>query len=414
MGFSSLDALTNEITVNNHFLRADFSKSFNGGTVIAGRWYDLDSFDGTNSMATVIGTYVKNGNFLAGYTGWTATSGFTYTPATHLMTKGSVATVDTLSQTTACSAGVTYNVTFTLGAYAGSGGVSAVLGGNSGTARSANNTYTENIVCGAGANAPIAITFPTTVTAATVDLVYIRRALAFEPCSDVLSEQALWHGGNVSPATKHIINVGVVGSTATSVPSVLMLVDVLGVYTLIQTNSNTAQILFNNKTLPRYTDGAGVRAFFDIDVTNGANAQNFVMTYTNSAGVSGRSLGAVVSNTASAIASHISHSGVAAGNTGGPFLPLMGGDVGIRSVQSVQFSAASASAGFINLVLCKPLVSIPLTTAFVTTERDLLTQLPSLPQVQDGACIQFLHYAGAVTAAATQWQGYIDFAWGNS
>ena len=31
----------------------------------------------------------------------------------------------------------------------------------------------------------------------------------------------MWHGGNVSPATKHLINIGVFGTTATSVPSIV-------------------------------------------------------------------------------------------------------------------------------------------------------------------------------------------------
>lgn len=126
--------------------------------------------------------------------------------------------------------------------------------------------------------------------------------------------------------------------------------------------------------------------------------------------VNARQLGATVSLTASSIASHILHSGTAAGNFG-PFLPLYAGDSGVREVDTVTFSAASAAAGAVNLVLCKPLIEIPLPVGFVMTERDLLNQLPSLPKELNGACLGYILYCGAVTAAGTQYMGYIDHAW---
>jgi hypothetical protein len=220
----------------------------------------------------------------------------------------------------------------------------------------------------------------------------------------------IYHGGDVSTDTKHIVNMGAWTNLAASAPASLLLVDMLGVYPRLLTNSSSLQTLNNTLILPRYTDGKGVRAFLVLNAANGANAQNTAMLYTNTGDVSGRALGTVVSNTASAIVSHILHSGVAAGNTG-PFLPLAGGDLGIKSVQSVQFSAASASAGFVDLVLCKPLAMLPLTAAFYTNERDFLNQIPSLPKVVDGACLSLLIGSGAVMAASV-YQGYVDFAWG--
>ena len=122
-------------------------------------------------------------------------------------------------------------------------------------------------------------------------------------------------------------------------------------------------------------------------------------------------LGATVSNTASSIASHILHSGAASGNIG-PFLPMAAGDSGVRRVDSATFSAASAAAGSVSIVLCKPLASIPLPYGFVGAERDFMSQLPSLPQVRDGACIGFLLYAGAATTIGLQYAGHLDLAWG--
>ena len=50
--------------------------------------------------------------------------------------------------------------------------------------------------------------------------------LAFQSRSE--SAYGIPHGGNVSPASKHLVNMSAFSSVATAVPSVLQLVDVLG------------------------------------------------------------------------------------------------------------------------------------------------------------------------------------------
>jgi hypothetical protein len=220
----------------------------------------------------------------------------------------------------------------------------------------------------------------------------------------------LFHGGNVSADTKHIINISAMSAVATAVPGVLMLVDMCLYYPGISMNSLSAQNLTNTSTLTRYTDGAGLRAYLVVQTTTSATAHSVAMSYTNQAGTSGRTLPVTVACTASAITPHITHAGTAANNYG-PFLPLASGDTGIRSVQSVTISAASG-AGTAALVLCRPLATIPITTASVAAERDLMNQLPSMPRVFDGACLTWLYFAGAATAANTNFFGSVDFAWG--
>jgi hypothetical protein len=218
------------------------------------------------------------------------------------------------------------------------------------------------------------------------------------------------HGGNVSTDTKHALNVSAITGVATGVPSQLMLVDMQGYYPGINMNSNTSQTLVGTPTL-RYTNGVGIRAYLVVNATTGASAHNFSMTYTNSAGTGSRSMPVTVACTASAIVPHITHSGVAANNYG-PFLPMASGDVGIKSVESVILSAASGTASTASLVLVKPILTIPLTTSGVATERDLLNQIPSLPQIKDGACLTWLYFAGAATAANTNFYGSLECAWG--
>ena len=232
-------------------------------------------------------------------------------------------------------------------------------------------------------------------------------ALAWQSTNES-SGFSIYHGGNVSTDTKHVINVGAVTAVATGVPAQLMLVDLQGYWPGITNNSATAQTLTGTPTL-RYTNGAGCRLFWVQTATAGATAQNIAVSYSNTVPTSGRTLPVTVAMTASAIVPHISHSGLAANNYG-PFLPLASGDTGVSTVATVTFSAANTGTGA--LVLARPLLTIPLTTAAVAVERDLVNQLPSMPRVIDGACLTWLYFAGAATGANTNFYGHVELGWG--
>lgn len=237
-------------------------------------------------------------------------------------------------------------------------------------------------------------------------------SLAWTPCDEATGNGTqvfgMPHGGLVTPETKHVLNGSAISAVATAVPGQLMLVDMCGYYPGINMNASTLQTLTGTPTL-RYADGVGVRAALVVRTTTGATAHNLSMSYTNQAGTSGRTMPVTVSCTASAITPHITHSGTAANNYG-PFLPLANGDTGIQSVQSVQLSAASL-AGTAALVLYKPILTIPLTQVSVASERDFLNQIPSLPQIPDGACLTWLYFAGAATAANTNIFGSLEMGW---
>ena len=237
-------------------------------------------------------------------------------------------------------------------------------------------------------------------------------ALAWRTCDETTGNGTqifgLRHGGNVSPDTKHVLNVSALTGVATGVPAQLMLVDLQGYWPGITNNSAVAQTLTGTPSL-RYANGAGCRLFWVQTAGAGATAQNIAVSYSNTVPTSGRTLPVTVAMTASAIVPHISHSGVAANNYG-PFLPLASGDTGVSTVASVTFSAANTGTGA--LCLARPLLTLPLTTVSVSAERDLLNQLPSLPRVMDGACLVWLYFAGAATGATTNLYGAVEFGWG--
>lgn len=239
-------------------------------------------------------------------------------------------------------------------------------------------------------------------------------ALTYTPCDESTGNGTqifgMRHGGNVSTDTKHLLNASAVSAVATAVPSQLMLIDMCGYWPGINMNTLSSQTLSGTPSL-RYSNGEGVRAYLVATSTAGATAHNLSISYTDQAGNTGNSLPVTVACTASAITPHITHSGVAANNYG-PFLPLASGDYGIRNVASVQLSAASGSASTAALVLARPIMTIPLIATSIATERDFLNSLPSLPKIPDGACLTWLYFAGAATAASTNIYGSLEFGWG--
>lgn len=238
-------------------------------------------------------------------------------------------------------------------------------------------------------------------------------SLTYTPCDEATGNGTqifgMRHGGDVSPDSKRLLNASAITAVATGVPSQLMLVDMCGYWPGINMNLSTSQTLSGTPTL-RYTNGVGVRAALVVVTTTGATAHNLSMSYTDQDGNTGNSLPVTVSCTASAITPHITHSGTAANNYG-PFLPLANGDYGIRNVASVQLSAASG-AGTAALVLYKPIMTIPLVTASVASERDFVNQVPSLPEIKDDACLTWLLFTGAAVGASTNFYGALEMGWG--
>ena len=234
--------------------------------------------------------------------------------------------------------------------------------------------------------------------------------LAFQALTDATANATgIPHGGNVS-GFKHLLNAAAQTAAATTAPCVLMLVDLLGFYNITTVTTTGDQALNNTVTLPRYTTGAGVQAFIVPSTVMGAATPNIRITYTNSDGTAGSLTPATlpIGNSAAAVTS-IVYSGTGAGKFG-PFMPLAIGDKGIRSVQQVNLSASYLS-GVLNLVLCKPLLTLPITTLGVTAERDLVNQFMSMPKIYDGACLAWIMLAGAATPVASPLSGHLEFGW---
>ncbi len=238
--------------------------------------------------------------------------------------------------------------------------------------------------------------------------------LAFTTCSDTTTG-AIYIGGNKTPDTRHLL--GWEGAVSGFAPVWLWLVDILGYYPSIDMNSSATQTTNStagvNKLPNRQgvqDDGVGVRAFLEITTASGATGHALSMTYTNTALASGKTLPVTVDCTASAIITHITHSGTAANNYG-PFLPLAVGDLGIVSVQDVKLSLASG-AGRACLVLARLIAPIPIATQNVAAAREYLMNCPIASHIPDGACLAVIRLAGGATTASMNYYGHLEFGWG--
>ena len=184
----------------------------------------------------------------------------------------------------------------------------------------------------------------------------------------------------VSPATQHLRNLKLMSaaSSATSTTNArqgLILADYLLYYPFIDTDAvGEQQDMTNTATIPRYEGGQVVAVSQSTASTTG----QFTFTYTNENGIAGRvsqnhftfAVGAGGQVVASSVGSAASYH---------PFCSLQAGDSGVKSIESVTFTAAGG--GLMALVIVKPLM-----TAYVTQEARRTTSgnLESY-----GACAEF-------------------------
>lgn len=236
--------------------------------------------------------------------------------------------------------------------------------------------------------------------------------LTFTDMTDTFSEGALYHGGNVTPATKHFLSAGVSCVAAAGAPWFMMAVDVVGYVKLSGTNVSTTGTKTVTMTAlgagARYPNGEGLRMFMSAQgAALGANAPTCVVNYLDTAGGAGATT--TFTSTASAVRGSIINTGAAA-NKYAPFLPLAAGDTGVSDIVNVVWSGTAHASGTVILKLCKPLWTMPIPATGVYTKADFVNSIPSMRKIPDGACIQFLLF----NTAATTLSGSIfcDFDYG--
>jgi hypothetical protein len=251
---------------------------------------------------------------------------------------------------------------------------------------------------------------------------YAGTSLTFVDTDDTWSEGAVYHGGDVSTATKHFLNASASVFAAAGAPWILMCVDQVGYVPITGTDvTGTSGRTITMTAIgssaakrDRYPNGAGLRAYFSTEVAPTAAGPNLTaMTYTTPAGTTGKSIGVTVGFAATPVTGMVPHSGNAATRYA-PFLPLAVGDSGIKDLEAFTLSGGTAYTGSGQLVLhlVKPLWQIPVPASGILSERDFVNQLPSLPKIPDGACLRFLLFQTGATTNTSPLIVAADYAYG--
>jgi hypothetical protein len=221
------------------------------------------------------------------------------------------------------------------------------------------------------------------------------------------TEKGIWHGANVTPAQKHLRNFVIMTSSANAIPSTWYLCDYLMYYPFIDLDAvGEEQVMDNTVTLPRYTDGEGVRMFM-VNVAPTVGGGQFTVNYTNSDGIAGRVTPVQFCSAATNIATFTATTQAAGGFK--PFLQLQDGDKGVRSVESVTVSVANGGLGA--LVLAHPIRTITLRDINAPREVESIREVPDTPRVYDGAFLSLIGMTPTGSIASAVIAGYAEFIW---
>ena len=228
------------------------------------------------------------------------------------------------------------------------------------------------------------------------------------------TDGGIYHGGAVSPSTKHLRKLTALTVTAGAVPLPMMLCDYLLYYPFIDESIINEEQAMNPAVgspvgLPRYTDGEGVRIMAVVVAGHTVGTGTFfTVDYTNQDGTAGRVTGRTQLG-GQFVNGTIATSARATASCFAPFLPLQSGDTGVRSIEGVTFTGVP-DVGLLTLVLVRPLASFALRGIDAPIEVDFLRDRPSMPRVYDDAYLNFLALAAGSLSAANI-MGDAQFTW---
>lgn len=215
--------------------------------------------------------------------------------------------------------------------------------------------------------------------------------------------------------TMMIAAASATAATARNQP--FMLLDYLLYYPFIDTDAvGETQLLDNTVALPRYSGGLVI----PIAQSAASAVGQFTMSYTNQDGTPGRTSQntftlATVTGGGQVLASGQSAAGPV------PFVGLQAGDTGVRSIESVTFTAAGG--GLMCLLIVKPLLSgiLPQECRRTTTgnlesygsaiQYDMVLHQSRAPKIETGATLGLFGQGVAGSLASSTLVGMLETIW---
>ena len=163
------------------------------------------------------------------------------------------------------------------------------------------------------------------------------------------------------------------------------------------TLDSTGDKTVNSAALTRYTSGIGVEAWLEITTAQVGSTTLSMSSYTNDAGTAAR-------DGASATFAGLNQRTMF-------FLPLKDGanDKGVRSLETINVSVETASAGVANLILLKPIAYIPIPPE-ASNEREFVLDLSKYPRIYDDATLALMAFCGS--SGSFQVTGGLELVYG--
>jgi len=219
----------------------------------------------------------------------------------------------------------------------------------------------------------------------------------------------IYHGDNKSPAAKFLTHWSMVGNSTNNQAQCILL-DYLLFYPFIDMDDLATQEMINSTTLPRYTDGEGLKVM-PVCVSPSVGGGLFTFEYVNQDGVTKTSPAQGCATSQPALVGNLvcsSRATFMSGDAVGPFCPLAAGDSGVQRINSVTFSVANG--GLMALVLVKPLAGMAIREGSVESEMEFLTGGVPPVRIYDGAYLNFISRPD-VGLGSTAITGKLNFIW---
>lgn len=244
-------------------------------------------------------------------------------------------------------------------------------------------------------------------------------ALTFTPYINT-AHNGIWYPTIPAGMSRHItgIDMCALPFSTNQTTQTHLLYDLLGVYSLIDGDSGDVQTFTNTATIPRYTDGIGVRATLVNNVAPSANLGSATMVYIDDANVQKT----VTFNVGLFTVNTICVTGSASStlSRGQHAIPLASGSKGVKSVVSITFN--TPPSGLWAIYLYKPITQItvwkdpfndPTGARTQWTEKCMcLNNGFNFPRIYDGASLGFFSQVNVSNRAVASYFGHIQFVWG--
>jgi len=222
----------------------------------------------------------------------------------------------------------------------------------------------------------------------------------------------------VTPATQWLRNLKLMSAASSTTSTTngrqqIVLADLLMYYPFVDTDAvGEQQDMIQTVSLPRYTSGRVIAVGQSASSTNGL----FTFSYTNQDGTAGRTS---QNHFTFAVAGggQVVASSVGGATSYHPYLALQAGDSGVRSIESVTFTAGGG--GLMALVIVHPLLECFLTqeaTRGTTDSFGACDEFASMihhrpRQIVDGAVVNLFAAGHAGSLASSILAGMLETTW---